>query len=125
MSEIKLRVLVVEDVPMTRQYLKTMLKQIGVTLTDLVGTLKEAMELFEGKQHDVVLLDIELPDGNGLEIVEKIKSINDKTRVIMVSGTSTPENVKDAVSKGAVGFLTKPFSPANLKDALIKALKTK
>ncbi|NQZ08636.1 MAG: response regulator, partial [Algicola sp.] len=67
---------------------------------------------------DLIFLDIELPDINGIEVLKRIKSKDPKSFVIMVSGESTIENVKGSLTNGAAGFIVKPFSAIKVSDAL-------
>jgi two-component system chemotaxis response regulator CheY len=67
-----------------------------------------------------VFLDIELPDGDGKELIAEINKINEKINVVMVSAHSTVDNVKDAIERGAKGFVVKPFSPKKIAAMLKK-----
>ena len=61
-----------------------------------------------------------MPDGDGKEIIAQINEINPQTNVVMVSAPSTVENVKDAIDKGAKGFVVKPFTPKKIAAMLKK-----
>ncbi|RXF01688.1 response regulator, partial [Pseudoalteromonas phenolica] len=65
-------------------------------------------------------LDIELPDGDGKELIAEINKINENINVVMVSAHSTVDNVKDAIERGAKGFVVKPFSPKKIAAMLKK-----
>lgn len=66
----------------------------------------------------IVLLDVELPDVDGWEILRCIREIDDKTIVIMITSSRTPEHVQKAIEMGATGFVGKPFDKEELAEAL-------
>ena len=70
---------------------------------------------------DVVLLDISLPDTNGLDLLDQIKKANTDCEVVMITGHADTKNVVTAIRKGAYDFLTKPFEPKEV--LLATALK--
>lgn len=78
---------------------------------------KDAVNLFESEHFDLVLLDIRLPDISGKEVIEKIKSLNPLTPVIVVSALQDVETVVEMLKKGAEDYITKPIS---LDQLLVK-----
>jgi DNA-binding response OmpR family regulator len=76
------------------------------------------LKLFETISPDIILLDLILPDGHGLDLLRKIKDISPSCVVIIMSGTLTPGITKEAISLGAKKCLWKPFSYLELEDAL-------
>jgi YesN/AraC family two-component response regulator len=67
---------------------------------------------------DIVFLDINLPDKDGLTILQELLDLGDHAYVIMVSGDSTFENVKESITLGAKGFIAKPFSGNKFLNAI-------
>jgi DNA-binding response OmpR family regulator len=66
------------------------------------------------KQPDLVMLDINLPGADGLEVLMRIKQLKQAPKVIMVSSEATTPHVKTALARGADGFVVKPFTAAKL-----------
>jgi DNA-binding NtrC family response regulator len=89
------------------------------------GTVAEAMELFAVGYPAVALLDIELPDGSGLEILERIKTENSDTIVIMITGNVKLPNVLAALRAGAHDFVGKPVRLEELRLTIKNALETR
>lgn len=104
-------VLIVDDEPEIRASLESILREEGYTVTS-TGTATEALELIHDVEYDVVLLDIWLPDGDGLNVLDQVRN-NDrsnKPEVIMISGHGTIEAAVRATKLGAYDFLEKPLS---------------
>ena len=70
--------------------------------------------------YNMIFLDIELPDGDGKELIAQINDINPETNVVMVSAHSAVENVKEDIDKGAKGIVVKPFTPKKIAAMLKK-----
>ncbi len=69
-----------------------------------------ALLTFSQQNPDLVFLDIELPDGSGLELLKRFKEQKPDCFVVMVSGVSTLDNVKTSIASGAASFIVKPFT---------------
>lgn len=78
----------------------------------------EAVEKFEVHRPDVVTMDITMPHMDGLECIEKLVSIDENVRILVVSALSDKATGIEALSLGASGFLCKPFSEEELVAAL-------
>jgi DNA-binding NtrC family response regulator len=74
-----------------------------------VGTAKEAIEKSKRKFYNVALIDIRLPDMEGIELLTKFRETTPKIRKIIVTGYPTLQNAVDAVNKGADAYIVKPF----------------
>jgi two-component system chemotaxis response regulator CheY len=126
-----INILMVDDVEFTRELLKSAIKASinddNIPLEPQFFTLskgKEVLDIIELKKINLVYLDIELPDINGLEILKKIKKQSKKTMVVMVSGENSSANVMDAIKNGASGFIVKPFNSGRISDSLRNYLKS-
>jgi len=86
-------------------------------------TGKEAMELLDKNEIEVVILDVRLPDTNGVSLLDSIKINNPTIAVVMVTGYYNPNYVVEAMKKGASDFLIKPFEFDKLMLVLIRALR--
>jgi len=85
-----------------------------------VCTGEEALMEIEGKFYHVIVLDINLPDMNGWEVLEHIKQHSPQSKVIMITCDDTEEMKQHAHSRGAADFLEKPFDLNALKAVLMK-----
>lgn len=114
------RILCVEDTPEVRLILKATLAAYDLVFA---VTMKAALELIEKEKFSLVLMDIELPDGNGLEIVaastEKMRGVP----VFFLTGKQDFASKAAAFSLGADDFILKPFDPRDLKLRVEAKLK--
>ena len=120
-------VLIIDDAYTVREYLRQTLLHLGISNIHEAANGKRGLQVFGEKQHDLVFLDIELPDINGQQLLQQIKMTADKTHVVMVTAHNSVENVKSSIASGASGFIAKPFSPQKIKNkevVKLNALKT-
>ncbi len=119
MSE-KERILVVDDEPSIRKYLGTLLEVEGYEVETVVSG-KEAIEkIGTGERPDFIILDVLMPDMNGLETLKELMHIDRSLNVIMLSCSNEVGNVVEAIRVGAQDYLTKPFEKAELDVAMLK-----
>ena len=83
---------------------------LGIDNVREASTAAQCLSACKEKEFNIIFLDIELPDGDGKEIISQINEISPEANVVMVSAHSTVENVKEAIEKGAKGFVVKPFT---------------
>jgi len=113
------RVLLVDDHELVRQGIVAMLH--GASEIQVVGEAKtgrEALEVARRKLPDVVLMDVRMPDMDGLEATKRIKEERPRTAVIMLTMHDNPTYLRDAVRAGAAGYLLKDVSKDELVDAI-------
>ncbi len=101
-------VLVVDDDPLIRWALEKEFSSLGATVT-LTGSGRTALDEICAMRYDLVLLDIHLPDANGIELLAEIGTLSPETRVIVMSADADEENRRRSIAGGAVRFLEKPF----------------
>lgn len=114
------RILLVDDHELVRQGIAAMLN--GANELQVVGEAKtgrEALEVARRELPDVVLMDVRMPDMDGLEATKRIKEERPRTAVIMLTMHDNPTYLRDAVRAGAAGYLLKDVS----KDELVDAVK--
>jgi CheY-like chemotaxis protein len=105
----KYTVLIVDDIPVNIILLKTMLARTNVKILTAVNG-QDALDIVRQLRPHVVLLDIQMPVLNGLEVLKEIKAdptLKD-TAVIMVSAYTSSEDIEQSMSLGASGFIKKP-----------------
>jgi DNA-binding NtrC family response regulator len=105
-------ILVVDDDLQVRKILKFMLEKAYEVGTAALGA--EAIEVVKQRHIDIVLLDVGLPDINGIEVLEKIKDFDASIGVIMLSGLDSASLAVSAIKLGAYDYLTKPFANDDL-----------
>lgn len=115
-------ILIVEDDRDVSGLLKQLLHDIGFSLVDEARNGRIAKEVLALKNYDIILLDIELPDYSGIEVLRYIRQHHAESLVIMCSAHSTVDNVKQALSKGAKAFVVKPFTLKKIQAAMTKVL---
>ena len=85
----------------------------------------EALEKFAAEQPQVIIVDVVLPDWDGLELMRHLKQKNGFIPVIVITGQSTKHNEEEARRLGAFQYLTKPLSVAKVRETIRQALLSK
>ncbi|BED89811.1 MULTISPECIES: response regulator [unclassified Pseudoalteromonas] len=116
----QLSILIVDDVSTVRSFLSQTLMHLGIENVKEASTAKQCISECQAANYNMIFLDIELPDGDGKELIAQINDISPETNVVMVSAHSAVENVKEAIDKGAKGFVVKPFTPKKIAAMLKK-----
>jgi DNA-binding NtrC family response regulator len=115
-------VLIVDDEVGTRESLKLILKKDYDVL--LAKDAEEAFLQIKEQTPDVILLDIILPDQDGLRVLEKIKKNDSDSIIIMITATKTVKTAVEAMKLGAFDYITKPFDVDELRLIVSRALST-
>jgi len=118
----KPRILLIEDEPATRFGFVKYLSKSGFEIHEAENLL-QAESKFSSQQFDAVILDINLPDGNGLDFIGKARDISLDMPLIVITGTGDIPLAVDAMRRGADNFLTKPVDMAGLEVFLKKSLE--
>jgi two-component system, NarL family, invasion response regulator UvrY len=115
-----IRILIVDDHAIVREGLKQILADDAhLVVKGEADTAAEALRLVRENEYDLVLLDISLPDRNGLELLELLKKSHPKLRVLMLSMYRENQYAIRAIKSGASGYLNKQSAP----DQLVSAIK--
>jgi len=122
-TEAKERILVVDDEPSIRKYLQTLLEVDGHDV-DAVTSGKAALELIgQGARPDLIILDVLMPEMDGLETLKQLMQVDPGLNVVMLSCTNEVATVVEAIRMGAQDYLTKPFEKSELDAAMLKCRK--
>ena len=116
------RILCVEDEAGTRRIVKQVLKQSGFKNVELVENGGAGLQLFRNAQADLLLLDIGLPDINGLDILADVKQSRPDFPVVMLTMQSDQQVVSKALELGCDGYVLKPITAEQLVNTITKAL---
>jgi DNA-binding NarL/FixJ family response regulator len=103
----KLRVMVVDDHPMWREGVARDLVEGGYDVVAAVGEGAQAVRIAGSVRPDVVVLDLQLPDRSGVEVIQGILASCPQARILMLSASGEQQDVLDAVKAGATGYLVK------------------
>ena len=116
----KTKILIADDLGLSRGILRTMLLKLDYVNIDEAWPGRKAVARYTAGNPDVVFLDINMPDGNGIETLIKIKVLNPEAFVVMVSAESSYDNVRTAMETGANAFLVKPYQSGRIVEILEK-----
>jgi PAS domain S-box-containing protein len=114
------RILVVDDEAGPRESLRMLLKPRYEVRT--AEGARAAMQELPQFRPDLVILDIKMPDADGLEVLRRIKEADASIEVVMITAYASLETVKQALSHGAFEYLVKPFARQDLEDVVRRAL---
>lgn len=115
-------ILIVDDDPDIREVLKDRLQSLGHRVL-LASGGREGLELLEKQSPHLVLLDIEMPDINGLEFLNEVRKRETDVAVIMITAYGTIQRAVQAIKQGAYDFIPKPFEPDHISHIVQKALE--
>lgn len=116
------KILIVDDEPQLRLTLKRLLESECYQVL-CAGTIKEAIELNSRINIDLAVIDLNLPDGQGTDIIDKIKAHSPNSEIILITGeTALSISVVEALQKKAFHFISKPFEPPALLNLVKQAV---
>jgi DNA-binding NtrC family response regulator len=118
--EIKPTILIVDDEPGARQSLEVILEDDYQVLAAENG--REALEIFRKESIDLILLDVHMPDMDGLAVLRKIKEQDEEIDVIMVSALNQARKAVDAIKLGAYDYITKPYEPEDILSTVNRVI---
>ncbi|WP_213358058.1 sigma-54-dependent transcriptional regulator [Chlamydiifrater phoenicopteri] len=117
-------ILIVDDEPILRAFLQELLESRGYAATTATNT-KEARSLIRKNFFDLIISDMNMPDGSGLDVLSEAQKYSPETPVLVITAFGTIENAVEAMQKGAFNYLTKPFSSEALLAYIDKAKEHK
>jgi two-component system response regulator AtoC len=124
MNATKIRILLADDEKNLRMVLNKELSDEGYEVRE-TDNGSDAADLLEKDEYDVLLLDLNMPGMDGMEVLRKIKSLEIATEVIILTGHGTVYTAVQAMKLGAYDYLTKPFKTEELKAIVEKAYEKK
>ncbi|WFE55151.1 response regulator transcription factor [Micromonospora sp. WMMD1155] len=110
--------MVVDDHPMWREGVARDLTEAGFLVVATSGEGRQAVRVAAAARPDVVVLDLQLPDISGVEVILGLRAALPDVRVLMLSASGEQQSVLDAVKAGATGYLVKSTAPAEFLDAV-------
>ncbi len=115
------RILVVDDEPDLRTLYELTLLREGFRV-DAAGSLKEALQLLDERRFDVVITDMRLPDGLGLEVLARLKAEQRTERCVVITAYGSAENAVECLKAGAFDYLTKPVDLKQFRAVIASAV---
>lgn len=119
------KILIVDDALFMRAMLKKILKEAGFTEIFEAANGVEACTVYEAEKPDAVLMDISMPEMNGIEALKAIVREDADAVVVMCSAVGQEAMILEAVQSGALDFIVKPFKPEQIIQAVETALDKK
>lgn len=118
-----IRVLLVDDLSFMRMVQKDILGGGGYEVVGEASDGLEAVEMYESLKPDIVLMDITMPNMNGLDAVKRIFADSPDAKIIICSAVGQQKLIMEAINSGIKDFIVKPFKPDRLLSAMAKALE--
>ena len=119
-------VLIVDDSATMRKIIMRGIRQAGIEVADFkeAGDGVEGMKAVEAGKFDLILSDVNMPNMNGLDFVKAVtQKLGTPPPIVMITTEGSEEVVKEAMSRGARGYLKKPFTPEKIQEVLGPLLK--
>jgi DNA-binding NtrC family response regulator len=118
----KARILFIDDDPGVSEVISLLLDREGYAV-QCAGTVRQALTLVEASSIDLVVTDLKLPDGTGLDIISAIRARRPALPIIMITSYSSVESAVAALRGGAADYVIKPFDNNDFLRAVARALK--
>jgi two-component system chemotaxis response regulator CheY len=117
------KILVADDARIMRNILRVILEKNGHEVVGEAGSGAEAVKLYSELRPDVVTLDIHMEPMNGIDCLKKLREMDGSVKVLMVSAIGQQVKIDEALSLGALGYVTKPFQQNEIDWQIKKVLK--
>ena len=116
------KILVIDDEPGVRDLLDTLLSRKGYDVV-LADSGQKGLEIFRRAGADVIVLDLKMPEMDGITVLRQVRVLNPKQPVVILTGARTPESEQQARALGVTEYVEKEFSLHLLGDALKRLLR--
>lgn len=113
-----MKVMLVDDHPLFLEGVKNLLETYGIEVAGTAGSGGQAVERARTLKPDVILLDVEMPGGSGLDAIRPIKKEMPEVKIVMLTSFDDDENLFEAVKRGASGYLLKNLNAEELMALL-------
>lgn len=117
-------VLIVDDHPVVRQGIRTFLEtQPDIVIVGEAGSGREALAIVREQVPDVALVDLVLPEIDGVEVTRQIRRVSPRTQVVVLTSYDDDQYIFPALQAGAISFILKEVTPAELLEAIRRAAR--
>lgn len=117
------RILLADDLSFMRMVQKEILEDKGYTIIGEASDGLEAVSKYKTLKPDLIVMDITMPNMNGLEAMRHIFDFDKKARIVMCSALGQQQLIVEAIKAGVKDFIVKPFKPERILTSIEKALK--
>ncbi|MEM7616839.1 MAG: response regulator [Pseudomonadota bacterium] len=114
------KILIVDDDDLFRAYA---MKAFDFLHPFSASTGVEAREIFNNEKPDITLLDVCLPDDNGIDLLKEFLEIKPDAYIVIITGHNTEAVIKSALDSGAAGYIMKPFNIRQIKKLIVQYIK--
>ena len=120
------RVIIADDEETIRNGLENLINSydIGLNVIKKCKDGKESIEAIEKYKPEIIIMDINMPHINGLDVIDKVKDISPYSKIIIISGYDKFEYAQKAIELGVFNYLLKPIDIVKFKDILLEAKKS-
>ena len=118
-----IKLMIVDDSNIIRRRIERSQQIDRLQVVGSAANGREAVELFQRTNPDVVTMDLTMPEMDGIECVERLVALKPEVLILVVSALADKSTAVEAIAKGANGFLCKPFTDRQLNDALAELLQ--
>lgn len=115
-------ILIVDDAAFMRMMIKDILSKNGYTVVGEAENGLKAVEKYKDLNPDLVIMDITMPEMDGIQAVKQIKSLNSSAKIIMCSAMGQQAMVIESIQAGARDFIVKPFQAERVLEAVKKVV---
>jgi len=117
-----INIMIVDDLAFIKLLLKDLIEKAGFRVIGEASNGEEAIDMYQDKRPDLVLLDITMPKMDGITALKKILALDPGAKIIMCSALGQQRLIVQAIQLGAKDFIVKPFRPERVISSIKKAL---
>lgn len=116
------KIMIVDDAAFMRMMIKNALSGAGYSNLLEAGDGKIAVDMYQSEKPDLMIMDITMPNMDGLQALQAIKAMDKDAKIVMCSAMGQEAMVVDAIRFGALDFIVKPFKPDRILQTVAKVL---
>lgn len=118
------KIMLVDDAAFMRMTIKNCLTKAGYPVESMIeaGDGQQAVDMYEAEKPDLVIMDITMPNKDGIQALQEIKTKDAAAKVVMCSAMGQESMVVEAIRLGALDFIVKPFKPDRILQTVQKIL---